>query len=120
MATVGRTVAYLGIEWHVQGTWVDEATVRERIVVRRVIPGSPAAKAGLKVGDAVQAIDGVLLDNQTTLSKIIQTRKPGAIIQVAYERAAKTHTAKITLGERQLPAFKFKPIEPAERARSGE
>ena len=120
MATVRKSVAYLGIEWHVEDTWSDGSTVRERIVVRRVIPGSPAAKAGLKIGDTVQAIDGVQLDNQTSLSKIIHTRKPGATIHMAFERAARTHLAKITLGERHLPAFKFKPIDGNERLRTSE
>lgn len=108
MVAVSKSIAYLGIEWHVQ---MDEgATPRERAVVSRVIPDSPAAKAGLKVGDSIYKVDDVPLGGRITLSKIVQTRKPGAHINLTLKRAKKNVTAKVTLGERQLPAFKFKPV----------
>jgi S1-C subfamily serine protease len=111
MIAVSKSIAYLGIEWHVQ--MEEGAAPRERAVVSRVMPNSPAAKAGIKVGDSIYEVDEVPLGGAITLSKIIQTRKPGAHIQLTLKRAKRKVSAKVTLGERPMPAFKFKPVDGA-------
>lgn len=42
-----------------------------------VLSGSPADKAGIKPGDIVMEVNGIKLENKTTLLSIIQKYKPG-------------------------------------------
>ncbi len=49
-----------------------EAT--QGVVVAQVLPGSPAAKAGLKVGDVIQRIDGQVLKEAGHLQEMVRTK----------------------------------------------
>lgn len=45
-----------------------------------VIPGSPAAKAGLVEGDIITKVDGIVLDNTHSLASIIRQKKVGETV----------------------------------------
>jgi serine protease Do len=47
------------------------------VILKSVYPNSPAAKAGLKVGDVVLAIDGNTVDDMQSLNYRVTTHKPG-------------------------------------------
>jgi serine protease Do len=47
------------------------------VLLKNVFPGGPAAKAGLKVGDVVLAIDGVSVDDMQALNYRIATHSAG-------------------------------------------
>jgi len=47
-----------------------------------VIPGSPAAKAGIKEGDVILEIDGKKINQSYTLSDAIQSKKVGDTIKI--------------------------------------
>jgi serine protease Do len=47
------------------------------VILKQVYPNSPAARAGLKSGDVVLAIDGVAVDDMQSLNYRIATHKPG-------------------------------------------
>ncbi|MBS0276487.1 MAG: Do family serine endopeptidase [Proteobacteria bacterium] len=49
----------------------------EGVILKSIYPGSPAAKAGLKVGDVVMGIDGYPVDDMQSLNYRVTTHKPG-------------------------------------------
>jgi len=67
--------------------------------VARVIPNGAAAKAGIKAGDIVTAINGVKITNSYELTHQLFKYKPGDTVEVTYFRAGETYTVKVTLGE---------------------
>ncbi|MGX7707603.1 Do family serine endopeptidase [Methylobacterium sp. Gmos1] len=60
--------------------------------------GTPAAKAGLKSGDVVQAVNGDPVTDARELSRKIASLKPGTKVDLAYLRGGKAETAQVTLG----------------------
>ncbi|HUY69480.1 MAG TPA: trypsin-like peptidase domain-containing protein [Candidatus Tyrphobacter sp.] len=67
-----------------------------------VIPNSPAAKAGLKSGDIILAVDGVEIDENNSLSDLIAKHNVGEIITLTLLRGGKQSTLKVTL--EQIPS----------------
>ncbi|MGW3914729.1 S1C family serine protease [Streptomyces sp. NPDC005070] len=63
--------------------------------------GGPAAKAGLKPGDVITKLDGLVIDSGPTLIGAIWTHKPGDTVKLTYTRDGKTHTVDVTLGSRE-------------------
>ncbi|WP_217185257.1 S1C family serine protease [Streptomyces sp. AC495_CC817] len=66
-----------------------------------VTPGGPADKAGLKPGDVITKLDDHVIDSGPTLIGEIWTHLPGDKVTLTYTRDGKTHTADVTLGERE-------------------
>src|SRR5919198_1434596 len=80
--------AYLGVAVQTASNGVRLAQVRS---------GTPAARAGLKVGDVVTAIDGRKVSTTAQLQGAIDAKQPGDTVTLTYRRNGKTHTAKVTL-----------------------
>jgi S1-C subfamily serine protease len=67
-----------------------------------VTPGSPAAKAGLKAGDVITAVNGTSTPDTETLATVLATLRPGQQVPVKVTNAdGSTATVTVTLG--QLP-----------------
>ncbi len=85
------TKAFLGIEY-------EDAIVR-------IIPGSPAEKAGLKEGDFLVCFyyinkEGYLqLGYHNDLMRILLEQKPGDVMSVDINRAGRRRTLNVQLGE---------------------
>ena len=62
--------------------------------------GSPAAAAGLQVGDVIIAIDGQPVSSSTDAADLITADAPGTKVTVTYLRSGATQTASATLGTR--------------------
>ena len=60
--------------------------------------GTPAAKAGLKSGDVIEAVNGTRIDDAKELSRKIAGMKPGTKVELAYQRNGKSDTATVELG----------------------
>ncbi len=58
----------------------------------------PGAKAGLKSGDIVTAVDGQSIDNALALSRVIAGKAPGSTVQLTVWRDGKETTLSATLG----------------------
>jgi serine protease Do len=70
-------------------------------IVANVQANGPAAKAGLKSGDVVTAVEGELVKNANELTRKIHEKTPGSSIQLTMLRGGKQDSLTVTLG--QLP-----------------
>jgi membrane-associated protease RseP (regulator of RpoE activity) len=66
--------------------------------IDQVVADSPAAKAGLQVGDLVTAIGGTKIDQTHSLSDLIQQKKPGDSVALDVTRGTQSLTITVTLG----------------------
>ena len=64
------------------------------------VAGSPADKAGLKIGDIILEINGVAVTEDNSLANIIKKYRPGDNISLKIHRGAEgDKTVLIQLGE---------------------
>src|SRR6516165_4109559 len=63
--------------------------------------GSPAAKAGILVGDVITAVDGKDVKDSRDLARRIGAMAPGSSLKLSILRNGETRTVMLTLG--QLP-----------------
>ncbi|MEK9182585.1 MAG: trypsin-like peptidase domain-containing protein [Patescibacteria group bacterium] len=62
-----------------------------------VIPGSPADKAGIVENDIILEIDGVKLDNKTSLASIIREKNIGQVVTLKILHRGEEKTISVTL-----------------------
>jgi S1-C subfamily serine protease len=83
-----KSVGWIGI--HTQSTG-------DVAVVNYVTPDSPAAKAGVRAGDIILALDGRPLKGKD-LESLVAALKPGTQISVNYARGSSAHEVSIIVG----------------------
>lgn len=76
----------------------DTHIIREQITLAAVVDGSPADKAGLKVGDQIVRFDGQRLERPGDLNRLTEANK-GETVELRYNRDNVEYTAKATLNE---------------------
>jgi serine protease Do len=74
--------------------------VKNGVIIAEVTPGSPADQAGLKVGDAITAVDGKDIKSGDELVSEIAGRKPGSKAKIAYFRNGKEGNTTVTIADR--------------------
>ncbi len=74
--------------------------VKSGVIIAEVTPGSPADQAGLKVGDAITAVDGKPIKSGDELVSEIASRKPGTKTKLSYLRNGKEGTTTVTIADR--------------------
>ena len=98
----GQTIAhpYMGVS-------TSEAVTGSGALVRRVAPGSPAAKAGLKAasssgegGDLIVAIGGTPIAGPDDVINAVTAKKPGDSVTVVVLRDGKRTSIDVVLGTR--------------------
>jgi putative serine protease PepD len=92
----GKTVqtGYLGVSMAPATGGQDGALVQE------ITPGSPAERAGLRVGDLVVAIDGKAVVSYSELGARIRAHKPGDKVTLKVVRGGNETTVTATLAQR--------------------
>ena len=80
------------------------------LLVSQIKEGSPAEKAGLKVGDVLIKADGKKLEREGDLSKVIQEKEKGDKIKVEFYRGKRMRTVEIEIEEEEGSGLlKFSP-----------
>ena len=74
--------------------------VQNGVIIAEVTPGGPAEKGGLKVGDAITAVDGKAVKNGDELVADISALKPGTQHVLSYIRNGKEGKATLSIADR--------------------
>lgn len=69
-----------------------------------VVAGSPAAKAGLKPGDVITAVNGTSVSSADSFITVISGYKPGQTVTMTIKRGGQTQQIHVTLGDRPASA----------------
>ncbi|MEM6471807.1 MAG: PDZ domain-containing protein [Planctomycetota bacterium] len=88
---------YLGI---VLGEKDAEEDGEKEIFVAQVMTDSPAAKAGIKVGDVLNAIDGKTLKSSKMFLDVLREKKPGRRVKLELARSEESKTFSPILAPR--------------------
>jgi S1-C subfamily serine protease len=82
-----------------EGAWL-QPTAGGGATDPAVVPGSPAAKAGLTEGDIITSVDGVKITARAPLDDILTEYVPGTTVALDVLRDGKALTLTLTLGTR--------------------
>lgn len=69
------------------------------LIINEILPGGPAAKAGLKPLDVLLNIDGTSLDEPTDLTMALADKRPGDKVSVQLWSAGKKKTVTLVLAD---------------------
>jgi serine protease Do len=86
-------------------------------LVSAVESKSPAAKAGIKTGDIILAVDGRDIDNSIDLPRVIGESRPGTQVKLKIWRQGDTKDFTASLGE--MPAEKVASADEPAKAKAG-
>lgn len=88
------TEAWLGVE-------LANAPVRGALVAK-VVPGSPAAKAGIRPGDLITQLDTEPIGASATFVAAISGMQPGDAVDIQLQRGASEYAIHVKLGSRSV------------------
>jgi len=87
------------------------------VLIIDVSEGSPAAVAGLQLGDVITALNGREVTNSSQLQNAVARRTPGTVVRMTVLRDGRDRDVPVTLGERpplgelQLAQMRAQPSE---------
>lgn len=87
-------MGYLGV-----GTR-DPADGSRGATVVELVPGGPAERGGVEIGDVITAVDGNEVLGSGELGAVLREMAPGTSVQVTVDREGRTRQLTVTLGER--------------------
>lgn len=79
------------------------------VEITAVTEGSPAEKAGIKVGDVVLEYNGHRVEGTEQLMRLVRETPPGRQVKLLISRNGATQTITATIGERKGPGFYLDP-----------
>lgn len=83
-----------------EGALLVDATDSSGRTLPAVEPGSPAARAGLRAGDVIVAVEGINLDSEHPLDAVLTQFAPGETIRLEILRGSERLTVSVTLATR--------------------
>ena len=91
----------------VRGGWLgvgmDSGTTAEGVLVKHVVRGSPAEKAGVRDGDRLVRVDGRAVSSAAEVTRVVTGHAVGEALAVALVRAGKDVSVKVSLEARPSP-----------------
>jgi putative serine protease PepD len=100
IATGTVTHAFIGIQAEPLPASATGQSGTQGLRVAVVVPGSPAASAGLRVGDIITSIDGQPATSTDQLMAVTLTKRAGDRVEIGYKRNGTPGTATVTLTAR--------------------
>lgn len=91
----------------------------ERAVIAEVVPGSPAAKAGLAIGDVMLAVDDKATPTRESFVAAIRAQQAGNRVRIKLQRGDREQIVVVRLGERPDEGGAGAPEVAEPRARAG-
>jgi predicted metalloprotease with PDZ domain len=82
----------------------------DRLIVPRVVEGTPAYEQGLSAGDQIIALDGMRVTRETLLARLAE-KKPGDVIRLTVFRFDELRTLEIRLGKKATGTYRLLPVE---------
>jgi serine protease Do len=74
--------------------------IKEGAIISSMAPNSPAQRSGLKVDDAIVAINGEAVSSAASLTRIVGMQKPDSTVKIKLYRAGKPMELSVRLGTR--------------------
>src|SRR5882724_1548951 len=107
--------SWLGVETH--EVTADKAkelklSAERGVVLGKIVPDSPAAKAGLKENDVVTEINGQRVEGAAQFRRMIREIPAGRSIQLTIWREGRSQTVSATLGKSEERRRSMKMIAP--------
>ncbi len=91
---------WLGIKGSTITRDISEAyglSAKRGVLIRGVLPASPAENAGIRTGDIIVRADGTLVTSLTDLAQILSTRRAGDVVLFEVRRDEKSRKVEVTL-----------------------
>jgi C-terminal processing protease CtpA/Prc len=107
--------SWLGVELHeVTSESAKELklSAERGVVVGRIVPDSPAAKAGLKEKDVVTELNGQRVEGAAQFRRMVHEIPAGRSVQLTIWRDGRTQTLSVTLGKSEEGHRGFKMVAP--------
>jgi putative serine protease PepD len=82
------------------GVSTGDATTGTGAIVGDIIPGGPAAHAGLRPGDRIVSVGGRTVTQAADVSSLVTAHKPGEKVDIRIRRGGSERTLSVTLGTR--------------------
>src|ERR1019366_8390472 len=96
ITTGTATHPYVGVSSK-DGVVADGSAQRAAAVLTTIVAGTPADKAGLRVGDAIIAVDGNSIDGSLSLVAQVRERNVGDTVTLRIVRNGQTQNINVTL-----------------------
>jgi len=75
------------------------------VLVARVVPDSPAAEAGIRVGDVIASVDGEHVSGAFEVARKVRGREAGETVTLEVYRDGRPQTLTVTVREREREAL---------------
>jgi putative serine protease PepD len=98
ITTGGVTHAFIGISAEpLTASATGQSGEAQGLRIAAVVPGGPAASAGLRAGDIITTIDGDTATSTDQLMAVTLTKRAGDQVEIGYDRGGAHATARVTL-----------------------
>jgi serine protease Do len=107
--------SWLGVELHEvtsENAKELKLSAERGVVVGRIVPDSPAAKAGLKEKDVITELNGQRVEGAAQFRRMIHEIPAGRSVQLTIWRDGRAQTLSVTLGKSEEGHHSFKMVAP--------